>query len=108
MYLWKNESTRKRFRLTNSYSRWGYDIGWMDGEPALQAADVAAYEFNKVALKAVETNMEIDDAELRKSVLNLCREPHGHNSILLTEKQFRSAFQAIADSKDQHGSGSGG
>src|SRR5882724_1201387 len=52
--LWQSNNARKRFRLSKGYSRLGYDIQWMRAEPALQAADIAAFEFLKAALKHAE------------------------------------------------------
>jgi hypothetical protein len=103
-HCWSSETARKRFRLSNGYSRIGYDIEWMKDEPALQAADIAAYEFNKLALKAAERGgFEIDENELRKSLLNLSRT--AHRGGLLTEMELRKAFPPMVAFKKRHGSG---
>jgi hypothetical protein len=76
----------------------------MRSEPALQAADIAAYEFNKFALKAAERgDSEIDENELRKSLVNICRT--GHIGRLLTAEQLRKAFPLMVAFKKQHGAG---
>jgi hypothetical protein len=75
---WKNKDAVRFFRLTKIESSTGYEIKAAKDEPALQAADIAAYEFNKIAPHSLENNYEIDETSLRKSVLNLCREPNNN------------------------------
>lgn len=83
-YCWGSKSAQKRYRLSKGYSRIGYSIEWAQAEPALQAADIAAFEFNKLVVKATKNgSFEIDQNELRKSLLNLCNAKH--SGILLTE-----------------------
>ena len=90
-YCWRDRYARKRFRLDKGYSRIGYKIEWMKAEPALQAADIAAFEFNKVALKADEKQtLALDMGELRKSLPSLCQTHH--YTILATENQLRDGF----------------
>lgn len=103
-YCFKSKTATKKFRLSKNRSDKGYEIEWMKIEPALQAADISAYEFNKLAIKAAERgNFEIDEGELRKSIINLCRT--SHRGGLLTEKELIEAFSKMVEFKKKHGSG---
>lgn len=84
--LYRNDLARKHYRLSKGYSRIGYDIQWAKSEPALQAADIAAFEFNKAALIAAETKQPLKLDAVRKSLPNLCRTYH--NGKLLMEQDF--------------------
>jgi hypothetical protein len=93
-YCMRTESSRQFYRLVKGYTRLGYDIQWMKDEPALQAADIAAYEFNKVAIKVTENptaNIPLD--EMRKSLPILCRAEHF--SFTLTGSELAAAFAQI-------------
>jgi hypothetical protein len=93
-YCWSDQQSRDYFRLSKGYTRMGYDIQWMKAEPALQAADIAAYEFNKVAIKVTEKgDNDIPVAEMRKSLPVLCRAEH--YSFTLTEESLPGAFDQI-------------
>jgi hypothetical protein len=93
-YCWNSEQDKNYFRLNKGYTRMGYDIQWMQAEPALQAADVAAFEFNKVALKVVEWGGgDIPKSEMRKSLSPLCRAEH--YSYTLTKEVLPGAFAQI-------------
>jgi hypothetical protein len=103
-YCFKSKTATKKFRLSNIHSSKGYEIEWMKFEPGLQAADISAYEFNKLAIKGAERgNFEIDEIELRKSLINLCRT--SHRGGLLTEKELVKAFSQMIEFKKKHGSG---
>lgn len=103
-YCFGSKTATKKFRLSKDYSRKGYEIEWMKFEPALQAADISAYEFNKLAIKGAEKgNFEISESELRKSLINLCRT--SHRMGLLTEKELVEAFSQMIEFKRKHGSG---
>lgn len=93
-YCWNDEQSCNYFRLGKGYTRMGYDIQWMKAEPALQVADIAAYEFNKVAIEIAErggNNIPLD--ELRKSLPFLCRTEH--YSFTLTKETLSEAFAQI-------------
>lgn len=93
-YCMKDESSRQFFRLSKDYSRLGYDIQWMKDEPALQAADIVTYEFNKVAIRVTENpDVTIPLDEMRKSLPILCKAQHF--SFTLTGGELREAFAQI-------------
>lgn len=101
--LWKYEKAQQFFRLTKELSPTGYEFQSAQAQPSIQAADIAAYEFNKLALHCLENNYEIDPSMARKSVLNLCREPNNSFPLLLADERMRQAFEAMAAFKKQHG-----
>ena len=105
--IWKNFYAARFFRLTRAESPNGYEIKAAKDEPALQAADIAAYEFNKLALHSLENNYELDETALRKSVLNLCREPNNNAPLLLAGDRMARAFGAMVAFKKKHGSAFG-
>lgn len=93
-YCWKDEQSKNYFRLSKGYTRMGYDIKWMEGEPALQAADIAAFEFNKAAQEIAQRgNVDIPLDELRKSLPSLGRAPHF--SFTLTRENLPESFAQI-------------
>jgi hypothetical protein len=100
---WKNKDAVRFFRLTKAVSPTGYEIKPAKHEPALQAADIATYEFNKLALHSLENNYELDETVLRKSVLNLCREPNNNAPLLLAGDRMARAFGAMVAFKEKHG-----
>lgn len=106
--LWEDETARNLYRLSKSYSRWGYDIASAAGEPALQAADVAAYEFNKLAVYFDENNItdpsQLDPSVLRKSLLSLARPPLSVFPLLFSGDRMKRAFTDMAAFKKKHGS----
>jgi hypothetical protein len=105
--LWKNQAAKKFFRLSKSYSHWGYDFADAAREPAIQAADIAAYEFNKLALHCAENNFMWDEDIVRKSTLNLCREPDNPFPLLLAGERIEKAFQAMMGWKQIFGASHG-
>lgn len=93
-YCWKDEQSKNYYRLSKDYNRKGYETQLMQDVPALQAADIAAYEFNKVAIEVAQrgdVNIALD--ELRRSLPSLCRT--GHYSFTLTEENLSEAFSQI-------------
>lgn len=97
---WENDNLRKHFRLSKSYSHMPYDIARMKDEPALQAADIAAYEFNKVALEVAERGgLDIPIKELRKSLSSLCQADH--NGLLLRDQELAKAFPHMVKYKER-------
>lgn len=91
------ESDRYYFRFSKGYSRYPrlpYEMQWMESEPALQAADVAAFEMGKIAVEVAKrghTNISFD--ELRKSIPGLCKAPH--TGLTLTGSELDAAFSQI-------------
>jgi hypothetical protein len=93
-FCWNSEQDRGYYRLNKGYTRMGYDIQEMEAEPAIQAADIAAFEFNKVAQEIAQRgNVDIPLDELRKSLPSLGRAPH--YSLTLTEENLPGAFAQI-------------
>lgn len=95
-YLWnKDEQSKNFFRLNKGYSRAGYDIQWMQDVSPLQAADIVAYEFNKVAVEVTGRGYvaEIPLEELRKSLPNLCKT--AHFGLALGREYLLDAFAQI-------------
>jgi hypothetical protein len=105
--LWKYEKAQQFVRLTKEISSTGYELRSAQAEPCLQAADIAAYEFNKLAMHCLENNYEIDPNAARKSVVNLCREPNNNFPLLLAGDRMRDAFEAMAAFKRHHGAAFG-
>lgn len=101
--LWEYEKARQWFRLTKEISPTGYQLQSAQAEPSIQAADIAAYEFNKLAMHCLENNYEIDEHTARKSVVNLCREPNNNFPLLLAGDRMRQAFEDMAAFKRHHG-----
>jgi hypothetical protein len=93
-HCWQKESDRYYYRLHKGYTKMGYGIAWMEGEPALQAADVATFELSKVGVEVtVRGHSDIEMTELRKSLPVLF-----HTSAFgftLTGEQLAGAFDQI-------------
>jgi hypothetical protein len=88
---YKDEKLRRRFRLGKGYSHLPYEIQMMKGEPALQAADIAAFEFNKLALEIAEKGgPDIPLSELRRSLSSLCKADS--QGVLLRSEEMADAF----------------
>lgn len=96
---WNDEPTQRLFRLTKEISPTGYELRSAQAELCLQAADIAAYEFNKLAMHCLENNYEIDPNAARKSVVNLCREPNNNLPLLLPGERMKQAFDAMVAAK---------
>jgi hypothetical protein len=96
-HCWNDEGDRYFFRLSKGYSRYPrlpYDMQWTEAEPALQAADVAAFELGKIAVEVAmrgHTNISFD--ELRKSIPSLCEAPH--IGLTLVGAELEAAFAQI-------------
>ena len=105
--LWKDKIGREHFALSKSYTVLGYDIGPASDEPALQASDLAAYEFNKLALYCDANNItdpsQIDPTVLRKSLLSLIRPPLNLFPIMLSGERMRAAFDGMVEWKKRYG-----
>lgn len=94
-YCWNDERSKNYFRLNKGYTRLKfYDIQDAVVEPALQAADIVAYEINKASQEVViRGGGDIPLDELRKSLPSLGRTPH--LSATLTEENLPDAFAQI-------------
>ena len=97
-HCWQYETSRKYYHLSKGYSRLGpnvsYDTQFMEGEPALQAADIVAYEMNKIAIEIAERgHANILLAELRKTLPFLCKADHFGRT--LREPELKAAFSDI-------------
>lgn len=92
--LWQDPGDRYYFRLHKGYSRIGYDLQWMESEPALQAADVVAFELGKVGVEVtVRGAADIPFDELRRSLPVLFQAP-GFGTTL-TGSELIAAFNQI-------------
>ena len=73
-YCWKHPNIRAHYRLGRGRSRVTHDIYQASTEPALQAADIAAYEMNKATLTWIAKNYaDMPLSGLRKSLNSLVR-----------------------------------
>ena len=94
MERWDNPVTKNRFRLSKGYSLMPYGIEWMKGEPALQAADITAYEMHKSTLTWIKRGLgDMPKDELRKSISSLCRTEH--HGLLYRKKELLESFADI-------------
>jgi hypothetical protein len=94
-FCWNSSQDKGYYRLNKEFTRTGYNIEEMAAEPAIQAADIAAYEFNKVAQEVAQRgNLDIPLAKLRKSLPSLGRAPH--YSLTLTKENLPGAFAQIS------------
>src|SRR5262249_27513089 len=104
---WKDKIGREHFALSKSYTLLGYDVASAPNEPALQGADVVAYEFNKLALYCDANNItdpsQIDPNVLRKSLLTLARPPLNLFPVILWGERMREAFEGMVKWKKKYG-----
>jgi hypothetical protein len=92
--MWNNPVAKERFRLSKGYSHLPYGIEMMKGEPAIQAADIAAFELHKGALKWIERGfVDMPLEELRKSIGSLCRTEH--HGLLYRKEELQKSFAEI-------------
>ena len=97
-YCWKHEDLRHRFRLGKGYSRVPHSMQFSAVEPALQAADVAAYEFHKFAVSWIESGLqEIEKARLRAAIKSLTRIEHF--GWLFTKQQLAAYFADVPENR---------
>lgn len=85
---WNIDFMCRHYRLSKSYSVMPYSIAEMKFEPAIQAADVGVYEFNKAAIQAVENGGDLDVGRLRKSLLNIAKVRHNGKVMTLPELEL--------------------
>lgn len=75
--MWNDLEARHLYCLSKDSSHVPYDIQMMKAEPALQAADVIAFEMQKGVLEWIERDFaDIPISELRKSLASLCHADH--------------------------------
>lgn len=75
--MWNDPVAKPLFRLSKDYADKPYSIKPMKAEPALQAADIVAYELHKAELEWIARGyVDMPLSELRKSLGSLCRTSH--------------------------------
>jgi hypothetical protein len=97
-YCWKYPELRHRFRLGKGYSRVPHSIQYAAAEPALQAADIAAYELNKAAIKWLERGLQPTPlSEMRAALRSLVRIEH--YGWLWTKDQLAPFFANVPSNR---------
>ncbi|HEU0144136.1 MAG TPA: hypothetical protein VFQ47_05065 [Nitrososphaera sp.] len=92
--MWHDPIAKPWFRLSKDYSGKPYSIEPMKGEPALQAADIAAYELHKAELEWIARGyVDMPLSELRKSLSSLART--SHYGWLYRKKELAESFADI-------------
>lgn len=82
---WDVEHMREHYKLSKSYSVMPYSIAAMRPEPAIQAADVGAYELNKYWLAVADAGYDQSLVKPRRSLLNLVKSKHSGNLMRYDE-----------------------
>lgn len=106
--IWRDPISRKFYQLNKSYSHMPfYDIADMSDEPAIQAADIYAYELHKNTQRAVGKSYPdfMPPDESRKSLIALakCR-PSG---MVHRKEELGPAFEHIMKHNDDRATGKG-
>lgn len=92
--LWESGIDRAYYQLGKDYSTLPYNVESMKDEPALQAADITAFEANKVALKWKEFSNSQDPTSLmRKSFSSLAQTRH--SGSVFTKERLLETFADI-------------
>lgn len=92
--MWDDPVAKNRFRLSKDYSRMPYSIEAMKGEPALQAADIGAFELHKGVLEWISRGyVDMPKSTLRKSLTTLART--SHFGWLFRKKEIAETFADI-------------
>jgi hypothetical protein len=92
--LWNSYFDRGYYHLSESNGVTPFSMEKMSDEPALQAADITAYEANKVALKWLEFSTSENPTELmRKSFASLAQT--SHSGSVLTKEHLLKDFADI-------------
>lgn len=90
-YCWRHPEIRRYYRLSKAYSGRPYDIQNASDEPALQAADIGAYEINKAAIRWVEKGFaDMPLRDMRKALDSLVRTDYW--GWLLRKKELEAWF----------------
>jgi hypothetical protein len=100
-YYWKHEDLKHRFRLGKGYSRVLHSMQFSAVEPALQAADIAAYELNKFAISWIEKGLrQVAKSDLRNALKSLAR--NEHFGWLFTKDQLSRYFAVIPSKREAY------
>lgn len=92
--MWDDPVAKPWFRLSDEYGGRPYSIEQMRDEPALQAADVGAYELHKAQLEWITRGyVDMPKSELRKSLTTLARTDH--HGWLYRKKELAETFKDI-------------
>lgn len=92
--MWEDPVAKPWFRLSNEYRGKAYSVEQMKNEPALQAADVGAYELHKAQLEWIARGYEdMPKSKLRKSLTTLARTDH--YGWLYRKKELAETFDDI-------------
>lgn len=98
---WTNELFKNRFRLSKRYTQERFTRASAADEPAIQAADLASWEFNQASFTTAREG-RLDIQLLRKELLSLCRGAK-HNGKLWTANEFKPSFAGMLDFRRRHG-----
>jgi len=94
-YCRKHPAIHNFYRLANDLSLGPYTMQLASDEPALQAADIAAYEINKAALKWIEKGfVDIPLQDMRRALDSLVRTDYW--GWLLRKRELEPTFIEIA------------
>lgn len=93
--MWKDPVAKPVFRLSKDYANLPYEIKAMKDTPALQAADIAAFEMQKFALKMHELNYPSQAPKnlFRNSLISLGKARHG--SFIYRKQELEKSFSDI-------------
>jgi hypothetical protein len=92
--MWNDPIAKRLFRLSTNHATKPYSIEKMKEQPALQAADVAAFEMHKGQLEWIKRGfVDIPKNELRKSLGSLARTTHA--GWVYTNQQLVESFEEI-------------
>lgn len=93
--MWKSPVAKSIFKLDKGYARLPYEIQAMKATPALQAADIAAYEMQKFALRAHEMGYPRSASKrlFRPELISLGQADHG--VWIYRAKELRISFAEI-------------
>ena len=92
--MWTDPNTRRILRLGTDNTPKPYSIRKMKEEPALQAADIAAYEMNKGVLEWINRGyVDIPKTELRKALTSLAKTTHA--GLAYRKEELKESFDEI-------------
>lgn len=97
-YCWKHPEIRNYYRLGKGFARVPHDRFQASSEPALQAADIAAYEMNKQVLRWIANNYaDLPLSDLRKALNSLVRTDYW--GWVLRKKEMEEGFAEIRNTR---------
>jgi len=92
--MWNDPNAKTFFRLSTDDTPKPYSIKKMKEEPALQAADIAAYEMNKAVLEWINRGyVDIPKQELRRALTSLAKTDHA--GWAYRKKELLESFDEI-------------